>query len=131
VHSILMPNITFSGATLDGTALSTQLSTNDASFLIGSFTQYSTMNMSSKAPGKDREGSSLPGNTLAVFQIGLIITSVWTLLLLMAMGYGILSKTQARDAYRRRVRSRISGGMGRLYTSSELETLSKNVQAWI
>ncbi len=89
------------------------------------------MNMTSEVSKKDAGDSGLPGNTLTDFPIGLIITSVWTMLLLMAMGYGTMSKIQARDEYRRRVRSRMSGGIGRLYTSSELEALSKNVQAWM
>ncbi len=111
--------------------LSIQLSAYDASFVYGLFTQYSTMNMTSRVLKNDAQDSALLGTTLAIFPIGLIITIVWTLLLLMVMGYGAVSKKQARDAYRRRVRSRMSGGIGRLYTSSELEALSKNVQAWM
>lgn len=87
--------------------------------------------MTSKVVKEDAEDSALPGNSFTVFPIGLIITSVWALLLLMVMGYGAISRRRARDEYRRRVRSRISGGIGRLYTSSELEALSKNVQAWM
>lgn len=87
--------------------------------------------MMSRFLENDAQDSALPGSIFTVFPIGLIITSVWTLLLLMVMGYGAVSKKQARDTYRRRVRSRMSGGIGRLYTSSELEALSKNVQAWM
>lgn len=87
--------------------------------------------MISKVSSKHTKVPLLPGNTFAVFPVGLIITTVWALLLLMTIGYGTLSKIQARDAYRRRVRGRMSGGMGRLYTSSELEALSKNVRAWM
>lgn len=131
VHSIFLPNITFSGVASDGTSLSTHISTNDASFVNGLFTQYGMWNKTEETIEADARHLLAYGNTFAVFPVGLVITSIWTILILMVMGYGTMSKIQARDHYRRRVRSRMSGGMGRLYTSSELENLSKSIQPWM
>lgn len=131
VYSVFLPNITFSGITPDGANLSTSISTSDASFVNGLFTQYGTWNKTEEISEADAQHGLAYGNTFAVFPVGLVITSIWTILILMVMGYGTMSKMQARDHYRRRVRSRMSGGIGRLYTSSELENLSKSIQPWM
>lgn len=113
IHLALVPNLTVSGDAQDGTTLTTQLSTDDASFVNGLFTNYSAMNQTSSFSASfvaDEESSVRMGNTLAIFPVGLILTSIWTLLLLMIMGYGTMSKIRARDSYRRRVKSRMSGG---------------------
>ena len=44
----------------------------------------------------------LPGTTLGIFPTGLIITVVWTLLFLLAVGYGTWARVQFRDQFRQR-----------------------------
>lgn len=107
-QTLLTPAIILSGTEQDGTPINTRLSTHDASFVNGVFA-------STKAEGSESTMSTdvdefiLPGTKLVGFPIGLIISSVWAGLYLMTMGYGTMSRYQAREAYRRRVKKRLSG----------------------
>ena len=116
-RSVLTPNVTFSGSAQDGTPISTQLSMSDASFVTGVFaTNGSTSDNSSKSSSAavNHHGLILiPTNTLAAFPTGLVITSVWALLLLMIMGYSTMNKVQARSHYRKKMKSKTSGGVGK------------------
>lgn len=105
---LLTPMITLSGIEQDGTPLNTRFSTQDASFVNGVFA-------STNAKGPDSPTITgvndfvLPGTQLVGFPIGLIVSSIWALLYLMTMGYGTMSRYQARESYRRRVKTRFSG----------------------
>ena len=114
VASVLVPNITFSGAMADGNPISTQLSTKKALFVHGLFTDYNKPKNTPKGSTLANDGIDygLPGTTLTVIPVGFIITSVWAILIMMIMGYSTLSKIRAREAFRKRVRSKMSGGLG-------------------
>jgi hypothetical protein len=45
----------------------------------------------------------LPGVTLGIFPIGLIITSVWAALFMSAVGYGTIERMRFRSHFRRRL----------------------------
>lgn len=53
--------------------------------------------------------SILPGTKLVDFPIGLVISSIWAVLYMMTVGYGTMSRYQARESYRRRVKKKFSG----------------------
>lgn len=45
----------------------------------------------------------LPGTTLGIFPLGLIITCIWTGLFVFAVGYGTIERVQFRNHFRRRL----------------------------
>lgn len=106
--SLLTPAITLSGTEQDGTSLNTRLSSQDASFVNGVFASTRSGG-SQSATGTDVNESMLPGIKLVGFPIDLVISSIWAVLYLMTMGYGTISRYQARESYRRRVKKRFSG----------------------
>lgn len=107
---LLTPMITLSGVEQDGTPINTRFSTQDASFVNGVFASTKTTNVNEFV---------LPGTQLVGFPLGLIISSVWAVLYLMTMGYGTMSRYQARESYRRRVKTRFSG-----------DTITKRKMRW-
>ncbi|KAL6719789.1 hypothetical protein ACLMJK_001710 [Lecanora helva] len=109
-RSILLPDITFAGLQADGTSISSQLSTDGSSFNHGLFTD-SMIQSNGSTPTTRNSGLTFE-TTLAVFPVGLIITGLWTLLIIFIEIYGLLGRIQARESYRKRVRSRMSGGLG-------------------
>lgn len=110
IRQILTPNITLSGTTQNGTSLMARLPTEDASFVYG----FLLGNSTARELTPEEPDELFLSNTNASFSpTSLIITSVWALLLMMTIGYGRMVRKHARDTYRRRVRSRLSGGGGR------------------
>lgn len=110
--------ITLSGIEQDGTPLNTRFSTQDASFVNGVFVNANAKGLDSTTM-TDVDEFVLPGTQLVGFPIGLILSSVWAVLYLMAMGYGTMSRYQARESYRRRVKTRFSG-----------DTITKRKMRW-
>lgn len=106
--SLLTPAITLSGTEQDGTPVNTRLSTQDASFVNGVFGSARFAGLQSTT-ATNVNGFILPGTKLVGFPVGLIISSIWAVLYLMAMGYGTISRYEARESYRRRIKSRFSG----------------------
>jgi len=98
---------------LDGKPISAQLSSDDASFVFGAFVTNSTMEGTSQSAEADGQNESvLLGSALVFNPTGLIITSVWALLLMITMGYGTMVRIHARDTYRQRLKSRLHCGRG-------------------
>jgi hypothetical protein len=50
----------------------------------------------------DPKNFTVPGTTLDIFPIGLIITSIWCGFFIIAVGLGTLGRIQFREQYRRR-----------------------------
>jgi hypothetical protein len=119
MRAILTPNITLSGITQDGTATSTVLALEDASFVTGLFVKSRVTNETATPSQLAAAGFKAdfvrPGTTMVGFPTGLVIVSVWSLLLLAVEGYGIRKKLRARNDYRRRVKERLSGGRNSIY----------------
>ena len=103
--SLLTPAITLTGTEQDGTLINTRLSTQDASFVNGVFASASAGDFGAT----DVEDFVLPGTKLVGFPIGLIISSIWSVLYMMTLGYGAISRYEARESYRRRIKKRFSG----------------------
>ena len=106
--SLLTPAIILSGAQQDGTSIDTRLSTQDASFVNGVFANPRSEGLP-PTTATDIEEIILPGTKLVGFPVGLVISSIWALLYLITMVYGTISKYQARESYRKRVKNRFSG----------------------
>lgn len=106
--SLLTPAITLSGTGQDGTSINTRLSTQDASFVNGVFSRAGLQGSQSTS-GTDVNKFVMRGTKLVGFPIGLVISSIWAALYLMAMGHGTISRYQARESYRRRVKDRFGG----------------------
>ena len=119
MRAILTPNITGSGITQDGTAISTELALEDASFVTGLFIKSRVANetatTSQLAAAAVKTDFVRPGTTMVGFPTSLVMVSVWSLLLLAVEGYGIRKKLRARNDYRRRVKERLSGGRNSVY----------------
>ena len=114
-RSLLVPTISLSGTNQDGSPLKTQISIEDASFVNGIFANQSPRNEASKSPKSasisNGEIPDLPNNRLAAFPTDLIIVSAWTVIYITITGYGTISRIRARETHRRRIKSRLSGGI--------------------
>ena len=114
-RTLLVPNIALTGTAQNNTPIATQLSSNDASFVSGTFADQTR---AATAPAASTSvvasGATpfvLPGTTLGIFPIGLIITSIWTLLLVGTVGYGTFGRIRFRESYRRRIKARLNAGV--------------------
>lgn len=107
----------------DDTALETALSSTEASFVNGAFSEStgvpssriassSLSSFSTSAPIDSSQPGELPGVTLGIFPIGMLITLAWSALLMGAVGLGTLRKLQFRTHYRHRIRRDIALGVG-------------------
>jgi hypothetical protein len=56
----------------------------------------------------------IPGITLGVFPVGLIVTGAWALFFFVAVGFGTVARIQWRDEYRRAVRQQKVDNVRRL-----------------
>lgn len=105
-----MPSIALSGTDKNGRVITTELSSSEASFVNGIFasqTETSTSNgASASAAAAEAATFVLPGQTLGIFPTGLIITSSWTLVFVLTVGYGTIERIRFREAYRRRLKYR-------------------------
>ncbi|MCJ1309538.1 hypothetical protein MMC25_003198 [Agyrium rufum] len=110
MRAALLPAITVSAMSPNGSILTTSISSTDASYVSGNFIQNdaaATTNGTSAIPAVATPVAaavvfSVPGMTLGIFPVGLVITSIWTVLFVLAVGAGTLGRMQFRDAYRRR-----------------------------
>lgn len=94
-----------------GDEISTQLSSTEASFVNGVFSNSKAgspvtpdIRASATALADDVSPFIMPGTTLGTFPIGLVITLAWTLIFVGAVGLGTLGRMQFRDQFRRRKR---------------------------
>ena len=100
--------------------VSTNLSSSDSSFLNGVFSIASSDD-DSPSPSLSDEAArasaseivasvtadvkvEIPGVTLGVFPVGMVVTLVWTMLFLVAVGYGTITRMKYRNQFRRRTR---------------------------
>lgn len=108
-----MPVLTLSATNSQGRQVSTNVSSNEAAFVTGVFSQEIVMSEFRLAElavedelARLRNGTTafvLPGVQIMIFPIGLIITSLWTVLGFAAYGIGTYDRYNFREAYRRRV----------------------------
>ncbi|KAL8760679.1 MAG: hypothetical protein Q9184_003148 [Pyrenodesmia sp. 2 TL-2023] len=109
-QALLVPRIALSGSEKSGKVVTTVLSSSEASFVNGVFANQVKTSTSAGIPASSAAANAgdfeLPGRTLGIFPVGLIITGAWTLLFVATVGYGTVERIRFREAYRRRVRYR-------------------------
>lgn len=122
MRSSLIPIISLSGITKDGTELKTELSPQDASFLNGAFADNQTKAFPSSpnsggSPGPAAQSSGgsseflMPGRKLGIFPVGFVITMIWTFFFVVFIGLGTFDRIRFREAYRRRLKRERTIGM--------------------
>ncbi|KAK3079571.1 hypothetical protein LTS18_004520, partial [Coniosporium uncinatum] len=92
------------------TAVNTTLSSTEASFVNGVFAQKGTTTVGPQAAASASAAVAaatpfvLPGVTLGIFPVGLIITCIWTFFFLLVVGLGTIGRIQFKEQYERRMR---------------------------
>ncbi|KAL2261257.1 hypothetical protein VTK26DRAFT_4513 [Humicola hyalothermophila] len=123
LQALVMPVITLKATNAAGRPVSTNVSSNEAAFLMGALTNTAMSNftMAQQLVEIDLEGLRngtvpfvLPGVQIMIFPIGLIITSAWLLIGLLAYGFGTYERYNFREAHRRRIAVVEKGGMRRI-----------------
>ncbi|KAF2025647.1 hypothetical protein EK21DRAFT_116578 [Setomelanomma holmii] len=97
----------------------TTLSSGDASFVNGVFAKAASgptnidpqAAASASSAAQSAEPFVVPGQSLAFFPIGLVVTSAWTAMFFAAVGFGTYGRIQFREQYRRRVRTDAARGV--------------------
>lgn len=112
--SALEPMVMLSAKTTDGRTVNTMLSSKEAAFVNGWFSSKSIALAAQAAElAKVPKPFVLPGTTLGIFPIGLIITGIWSLLFIAAVGAGTYGRYQFRSSFRRKTqRAGQSGFVG-------------------
>lgn len=119
--SLLIPQIQLRANSSNGTTITSDLTSSDAVyFVVGQFKDKATPASAAQASNplmaeaaiNDSKGFVLPGTTLGIFPVGLIVTGAWTLLFFLAFGLGTLGRIRHRDIYRKRIAA-TSGKSGR------------------
>lgn len=110
--------------TLSARSATTTVSPNEAAFINGVFSREVVMSSFGLAQlavdnitAQYEQGNVafvVPGVNILIFPIGLIITSIWTLVGFAAYGYGTYERYAYRDAYRQRKARDLKGGTGRI-----------------
>ncbi|EGS21320.1 uncharacterized protein CTHT_0031750 [Thermochaetoides thermophila DSM 1495] len=124
LQALIMPIVTLKAVDANGQTVSTNVSSNEAAFVTGVFSQQTFMSnftMAQLSQQADLEGLKngtipfvLPGVQILLFPIGLIITSIWLAIGLAAYGFGTYERYKFREAYRRRIAIVEKGGVPRL-----------------
>ncbi len=107
-----MPILTLRGTRTDGQQVSTNVSSNEAAFVAGVFSQTVVMSNTTMAQLAVNDivnglhngtvAFVLPGVQLILFPIGLIITSIWLAIGVAVIGFGFIQRVQFRHMYRQR-----------------------------
>ncbi|CEI62875.1 hypothetical protein FVEN_g554 [Fusarium venenatum] len=112
LESHLMPILTLTARNSSGAMIRTNVSVNEAAFLTGVFSQDVVLGDFAMAQAAVDEQIAalnngtvafiLPGVELMVFPIGLIITSIWLLAFVIAVGFGTYERYNYALMYQRR-----------------------------
>lgn len=118
-----MPILTLTAQNSTGQTVSTNVSSNEAVFVTGVFSREIVMSdfaLASAAVDIKLDQLSnrtvafvLPGVQIMIYPIGLIITSIWLVLGLIAYGIGTYDRIRYADAYKRRA-ARANDTKGRI-----------------
>lgn len=124
LQALVMPVVTLNANNSLGQRVSTNVSSNEAAFVAGVFSQdvvMSTFRQAELAVEAElaalRNGTVafvLPGVQIMIFPVGLLITGLWTIVGVAAYAYGTYTRYSFRDQYRRRMQRADKGGMRRI-----------------
>lgn len=117
--ALLIPSIQLAADKSNGSRVTTDMtSTSMVFFVCGVFEGQGASGASAAVPSAATAAAAkaaafeLPGTTLGVFPTGLIITSIWAMLFLGAVGYGTWGRIQFRAQFRQRKERALVAGMG-------------------
>lgn len=103
LQPLLIPQIELTAQSpLSGEQVKATLTSQEASFVNGIF---ATQAAAAEPAVASAPPFVLPGTTLAFFPIGLLITCIWTIGFVGAVGLGTFGRIQFRDQYRRRMKN--------------------------
>ncbi|KAL6819048.1 hypothetical protein V8C43DRAFT_180853 [Trichoderma afarasin] len=112
LEALVMPTLTLSAVTSTGARISSNVSLNEAVFLVGVFSKdviLSDFAAAQQAVSLQQAGLKngtvafvLPGVNLMIFPTGLVITGTWLLIGLAVYGFGTYERIQHVTAYKRR-----------------------------
>ncbi|KAI8626536.1 hypothetical protein F5Y19DRAFT_446015 [Xylariaceae sp. FL1651] len=112
IEPLVMPIFTLSAKNAAGDIVTTNVSSNEATFVNGIFSRevvLSTFSMASlsvqNATAELKAGKVafvLPGVNILIFPVGLVFTGVWTLAGVGAYAFGTYERYNYRESYRRR-----------------------------
>ncbi len=115
--ALLIPTILLGADPDGGSKASTNLTSSSMIFFVSGIFQGQNMAgaaaavpTAAAAAAEKASEFTLPGTTLGIFPVGLIITSVWALILLAAVGYGTWGRLQFREQYRQRKTRAMAAG---------------------
>ncbi|CRK32165.1 hypothetical protein HYQ45_002717 [Verticillium longisporum] len=112
LEALVLPVLTLTATNTTGQRVSTNVSSNEASFLTGVFSREVVMSEFATAKqavsnitAELRNGTVafvLPGVQIMIFPIGLIITGIWTLVGFVAYGIGTYDRISYAESFKRR-----------------------------
>lgn len=119
-----MPTVSLKGVTSAGNTVSTNVSSNEAAFVNGVFSNeviMSDLALAQLAVNDQIAGLKngtvafvLPGVNILILPVGLIVTSIWTFAGLAVYGFGTFQRISYRDSYRSRKARAGKAGTGRI-----------------
>lgn len=125
MQPLLIPQISIEATNPAGMTVNTSLSSTQASFVAGVFAKAAVVTTDPKSilgmPAEElaamQAGSPtpyvVPGLSLGVEPLGLVVTCVWTILFSAAVGAGTVGRIRFRDQYRRQIREQKSESVRR------------------
>ncbi|KAH8846383.1 hypothetical protein MCOR27_009189 [Pyricularia oryzae] len=124
IEALVMPVVTLSAVNPTGQTVSTNVSSNEAAFVAGVFSESTVMSefgVANMAVDKSLEMLAngtiafvLPGVSIMIFPVGLIVTSIWTVGLCGAIAFGTFNRIGFREQFRRRTQYAGKTNMGRI-----------------
>ncbi len=107
-----MPTLTLTAVNGNGQTVATNVSSNEAAFVAGVFSQEVIMSSFSLAQAavddivnglhNNTVAFVLPGVQIMIFPIGLLVTGIWLVIGVAAIGYGTFQRMSFREQFRRR-----------------------------
>ncbi|KAK0719333.1 hypothetical protein B0H67DRAFT_509621 [Lasiosphaeris hirsuta] len=124
LQALVMPIVTLSANNGQGQKVSTNVSSNEAAFVTGVFSQEVVMSSFRVAElaveaeiERLRNGTTafvLPGVQIMIFPVGLVVTGLWTIIGICAYGYGTYNRYNFAEHYRRQMQRAEKGAMARI-----------------
>ncbi|KAL1897122.1 hypothetical protein Sste5346_004327 [Sporothrix stenoceras] len=112
LEALVMPVVTLTGTNSNGQTVATNVSSNEAAFVAGVFSETVVMSNATIAQAAVNEivnglhngtvAFVLPGVQIMIFPVGLVVTSVWLTVALAVIGFGMVERISYRETYRRR-----------------------------
>lgn len=122
IEALVMPVVTLSAVNPAGQQVTTNVSSNEAAFVAGVFSESTVMSEFSVANmAVDRSlellangtiAFVLPGVAIMIFPVGLIVTSIWAVGLCGAIAFGTFNRIGFREQFRRRTQYAGKSGRG-------------------